>query len=119
MKRFRFLEWPVYKEAKSLFREVLLVVDALPQSRKFDVGSQLIRSCQSIALNIAEGSGKASDKELNRFVEIALGSAYETLANLDMLRETKLLSQDKFLKLEEKIASICGQLGGFKKIMDK
>lgn len=115
MKKFRFLDWQVYKDSKKLFKEVLMVIDKLPPSRRIDLGSQTIRSAQSIVLNIAEGSGKASDRELNRFFEIALGSAYETLAGLDLLRENSLISQAKFTELENIISSVCNQLGGFKK----
>jgi len=118
MKKFRFLDWQVYKDSKKLFREILPIIDKLPQGRRIELGGQIVRSAQSIVLNIAEGSGKASDKELNRFVEIALGSAYETLAGLDILRENNLMSQVKFVELEKQLSSICGQLGGFKKVMD-
>src|SRR3989338_6954861 len=89
MKKFRFLDWQVYKDSKKLFREILPIIDKLPQGRRIELGGQIVRSAQSIVLNIAEGSGKASDKELNRFVEI-----------------------------EKQLSSICGQLGGFKKVMD-
>lgn len=46
---------------------------------------QLIRSSQSIPLNIAEGNGKRSPAERRRFLEIARGSALESAATLDVL----------------------------------
>ena len=75
----------------------------------------MVRACLSIVLNIAEGSGKQSDKELNRFIEISLGSAYETLACLDSLHRNNLMGKEEFLSLQQKIDSVCNQLGGFKK----
>ena len=46
---------------------------------------QLIRSSQSVVLNIAEGNGKHSDAERKRFFEIARGSAMESAATLDVI----------------------------------
>ncbi|MFN6139001.1 MAG: four helix bundle protein [Planctomycetota bacterium] len=46
---------------------------------------QWLRAAQSIPLNIAEGNGKQSLKDKNRFFEIALGSALECAAIHDVL----------------------------------
>lgn len=115
MEKFRFLNWEVYKMSRSLFKDVLKIIEELPGNHKFGIGNQLSRSTSSIALNIAEGSGKSSAKDLNRYLDIALGSAYETLASLDLLREIGLLSGAEFEKLLTSINSIANQLGGFKK----
>ena len=42
------------------------------------IGYQLIRSCDSIAANIAEGYGRYSFKESKRFCYFARGSLFET-----------------------------------------
>ena len=115
MNKFRFLEWEVYRDAKKLVSLVLVITKELPGKYRFELGSQIIRSAFSVALNMAEGSGKTSDKELNRFLEIALGSAYETLAAIDILKENGFVSEEKYKEVYNKIYSICNQLGGFKK----
>ncbi|MCJ8499270.1 four helix bundle protein [Desulfatitalea alkaliphila] len=46
---------------------------------------QLLRSSQSIPLNIAEGNGKPPSADRNRFFRIALGSALECAATIDVL----------------------------------
>lgn len=119
MKKFRFLDWPVYKDAQKLFTLVLKIVKALPREFRFEMGSQIVRSSFSVILNIAEGSGKISDNELNRFIDIALGSAYETVAGVDTLRLTGLVSESDFISVRELAGKICDQLGGFKKAMGK
>ncbi len=115
MKQFRFLDWRVYKDAQKLFSLLLKIVEKLPKEHRYDLGSQLLRSGSSVILNIAEGSGKQSEKELNRFIEIALGSLYETLANIDILKSNNFMSEKEFLATQEMITDICNQLGGFKK----
>lgn len=115
MDEFRFLNWKVYKEAKDLLQEVVKIISKLPLHLRYEFGNQLIRSAFSVVLNIAEGSGKNSDKELNRFFDIAIGSTNETLAGLDVLKDNKIISEELFVRLLEKCKSISKQLGGFKK----
>lgn len=119
MNRFRFLEWEVYKDAKKVFSIVLKLVRSLPQEHRFDLGNQLVRSTLSIVLNIAEGSGKSSDKELNRFINIALGSVHETVAAIDVLKDNQLITGKQFDELFEMLGSIANQLGGFKRKLKK
>ncbi|MCB2153785.1 four helix bundle protein [bacterium] len=47
---------------------------------------QLLRASQSIPLNIAEGNGKLPSPDRIRFQRIALGSALECAAILDVLK---------------------------------
>ena len=117
MKKFRFLEWEVYKDTKELFSLLLKVVKKLPKEYRFELGSQIIRAGLSIILNIAEGSGKSTDKELNRYFDISLGSLYEILAATDVLRDNNLITKEEFDKLFKKIDEISNQLGGFKKVV--
>lgn len=46
--------------------------------------SQLLRASSSIALNLAEGSGKPTGRDKVRFYSIALGSLRECQAALDL-----------------------------------
>ena len=46
---------------------------------------QLLRASQAIPLNIAEGNGKLPSADRQRFLRIALGSALECAATLDVL----------------------------------
>jgi four helix bundle protein len=118
-KKFRFLDWSVYKDSRQLYSDIIAVVHGLPKEHRFEIGSQIIRSVLSISLNIAEGSGKNSDRELNHYMNIAMGSLYETVAALDLLRSDNLLTEDQFRTLFQKLDNVASQLGGFKKILQK
>lgn len=94
---------------------MLKLVNKLPKEYRFELGSQIIRAALSIVLNIAEGSGKATDKELNRFLNISLGSANEVLAATDLMYYNKFITKYEFNDVLERVDSISCQLGGFKK----
>ena len=113
--QFRFLKWDVYKDAKGLLSLIFETVKRLPKEYKFTLGSQIIRAAFSIVLNIAEGSGKDSEKELNRYFEISLGSVYEVLAAVDCLKDNNLITQEEFDLFLNKLKKIADQIGGFKK----
>jgi len=114
MNVFRFLDWKVYVDAKELFKLVNRIVSRMPAESRRHLGSQVIRSSFSVALNISEGSGKNLDGELNRFFDISLGSLNETVAGLDMLRDNKLVSESEFREVLEKARAISMQIGCFK-----
>ncbi len=117
MRKFRFLEWKVYKDSQDLFKVILNITKSLPHDFKGSFGDQITRAGLSIILNIAEGSGKTSDKELNRFFEISLGSCYEVLACADTLKSCSLLQTNTYQDMFLKIDNITNQLGGFKKFI--
>lgn len=110
MQTFRFLDFPVYKEAKVLYLEIVKLIEKISD---FSLRDQIKRAALSIILNIAEGSAKKSDREFAHFLEIAIGSVNEVVACLDVMKERKLLSNEKFLDLSNKFEGVAKQIGGF------
>lgn len=60
-----------------LYRLVSKLVRRFPKDELFGLTSQMRRAARSVSANIAEGSGRNSDKDFAQFVEIAYGSACE------------------------------------------
>lgn len=106
MEKFRFLTWKVYDDAQNLFSFVLGMVKRLPREYRYELGSQLVRSAFSVVLNIAEGSGKTTDRELSRYFDIALGSLHETLASSDVLKRNVLIDEKDFQCVYTKVCDI-------------
>lgn len=70
------------------FRTLNLAKEYYRLTRDLKISSHLrekfLRSCSSVALNLAEGNAKRSEKEKLRFYEIAHGSFRESLAILNL-----------------------------------
>lgn len=61
---------------------------------------QLFRASLSIPLNIAEGSGRFSNKDRKNFFIIARSSVFECVAIVDILRDQSDISDEEYSKIE-------------------
>jgi len=72
-----FRELKVWKIGIEISKLVFQLTRTFPVEERYSLTSQLTRCAISIPSNIAEGCGRKSDKELNQFLSISLGSAFE------------------------------------------
>ena len=77
----------VWEKAFNLVLDVYNVTDLLPDSEKFNFTSQINRSALSVPSNIAEGAGRNSKKDFQRFLNIATGSSYELETQLLLINK--------------------------------
>ena len=75
MKGFRNLI--VWQKSHQLALAIYEVTKSFPSEEKFGLISQIRRACLSIPTNIAEDTGRKSEKETIQFFSIARGSANE------------------------------------------
>lgn len=67
----------VWQKAMLLVSEIYRLTQGFPDNEKFGLTSQLRRAAVSVPSNIAEGSGRGSDKDFCRFLYQARGSLTE------------------------------------------
>ena len=67
----------VWQKAMMLVNHIYELTLAFPNDEKFGLTSQLRRAAVSVPSNIAEGSGRGSDKDFCRFLFHARGSLTE------------------------------------------
>ena len=112
MRNFRNLS--IWNKGMEITKLVYSIVSEMPAYEKFALQNQIIRSAVSIPSNIAEGCGKSSDKDFKRYLEIALGSAYELETQLILVNEIhKIDTQviiDKILEEEKMLVSLINKL---------
>ncbi len=71
------------------------------------------RSAASIPTNIAEGFGRNSDAEINRFLVISQGSAAELEYQIILSKDLNYISTETFDKLNLEITEIRKMLNSF------
>lgn len=85
MRNFRELK--IWQNGMEIVRKIYLIAKDLPQFEKFGLSAQITRAAVSIPSNIAEASGRSSDKEFKRFLEISLGSLYEVETQILIVKD--------------------------------
>lgn len=74
MEKTNFENLEIYQLSEKLADEVWDIVCSWNNLAQDTVDKQIIRSADSIGANIAEGSGRGSDKDYSRFLKISRGS---------------------------------------------
>lgn len=84
-----FKELKIWQKGFDIAVDAYKLTSSFPAAEKFGISSQITRAAVSIPSNIAEGSSRKSEKDYNRFIEIALGSAYEVETQLLIARASE------------------------------
>jgi four helix bundle protein len=67
----------VWKKARNLAKETMIIANSLPSNQSFSLAYQLSKSAISIPSNIAEGCGRNTTKDTLQFLFVSRGSIYE------------------------------------------
>ena len=89
----------IYQLSMDLGEKVWAIVIQWQYFEKNNIGSQLVRACDSIAANISEGWGRRTYRENRNFLHIARGSLFETKTWITKAVKRKLLDEDLFKTL--------------------
>jgi len=87
---FKFEKLDVWQESINLADDVYGITQSFPADERFGLTSQMRRSAVSVSANIAEGSGRGTNRDFVRFVEIAFGSLMETISHLTVAKRQAL-----------------------------
>ena len=111
---FRFRNFPVYLLAKEFRKEIRnLVKGKFPKSELFILSDQILRAVDSVCLNIAEGSNRATDKDFAHFLNQSLTSLEEVICCLDLALSDNYINETEFNYFVGKGEILGKQLIGF------
>jgi four helix bundle protein len=105
----------VYQLAENLANEVWQIVQGWDSFSKETMGKQLVRSADSICVNIAEGRGRYNYQDNRRFIKIARGSLYETISCLRLAYVRQLLTQQQVSRFKPIVEILLPKLNAYLK----
>ena len=96
----------VWNKAMDLTTMVYDALKTFPPKEEYGLSSQMRRSSVSIPSNIAEGYGRNSTLDYCRFLQIALGSAYELETQVELARRIDYVDNDTANKLATQLTEV-------------
>lgn len=93
MQDFRKLH--VWRKSHQLTLDAYAISATLSHPKYFNFRDQLLRSAVSVPANIAEGCGRAGNRDFRRFLRHSLGSACELEYHLLLARDLGLVPESK------------------------
>ena len=108
---FNFHKLRVYQDMRMFRKDILaIVIPCIPENERYEINSQLRRALYSVLLNIAEGSYRTSNKDMCRFLNIAITSLYEVVSCLDILQDDRYIDGELLTEFTAKAEKIARQL---------
>mgnify|MGYP001605420402 CR=1 FL=1 len=80
--RFRFEKLDIWPAARTLNVEIYRMTQQFPAAESYGLTSQMRRASVSVSANIAECSGRNSDRDFAHFLEQAYASAMELASHV-------------------------------------
>lgn len=107
-----FRNYKVWQDAVDYATMVYKVTAEMPWFEKKGLCDQLQRAVVSIGSNIAEGAAKPSDIEFAKFLDTALGSAFEVETQLTIAKNIGYIDNELFNNMLSTLSEIEKQLNG-------
>jgi len=114
---FRFEGLEIFHAAIDFSAGVYEAVKKFPSEERFDLASQARRAANSIVLNIAEGSGRGTKKDFSHFLDMALGSTFETVACFFVARKQSYVSERDLDEMKRDGESLSKRINAFKRTL--
>ncbi len=110
-----FEKLKIWQKAMDVAVEVYKVSLLLPIDEKFNLIHQIKKCAVSIPSNIAEGSGRNSNKEFIQFLGIANGSTFELITQLILAKQLSLADEEIIQLIINQLVEISNMSFSFQK----
>jgi four helix bundle protein len=99
---FKFEKLEVWREAIELSGVVNNVASKFPKEELYVLTSQMKRACDSIALNIAEGSTGQTNPEYKKFLGYSIRSGIELVSCIYLAKKRNIITAEDFKTIYDK-----------------
>ena len=93
---FSFEKLEVWQRTRDFLKRIYNVTVNFPKEEQFGLSQHIRKSSISILSNIAEATSRFGDVDFKRFIEIAIGSLYETISQLFIALDNNYLDKSTF-----------------------
>lgn len=90
--------------AMDIVDETYKLTNSFPKKETFGLTSQARNAAISMAANIAEGSGRQTEKDFSNFIDIAISSGNELITEMLIAQRQKYISQKESEDIISKIS---------------
>lgn len=111
---FRFQKFDMWHRGIDFTGLVYRVTRHFPDDERFGLTSQMRRSAVSVPGNTAEGSGRFSERDFARFLEISYGSLMETLSHATVALNERFLTAQQHEEVFREAGEIAHMLSGLR-----
>lgn len=115
---FSYRRLIVYQHCRRYVKLIYTLLRKFPIEERYALCDQLRRAATSITSNIAEGMGRFSNREKLHFIEVAYGSLYETMSQIEIALDLNYINQEDFSQIEEEVVNIAKMLSGLRKSIE-
>lgn len=112
---YSFEKLEVYQFARKFKKEIKLICASFPKDEKYVLTSQVIRSSSSISSNLAEGSGRSSNRDQAHYTNISYASGLETIDHLNSALDMNYIEEEKYTELRFRLDEILNKLNSLYK----
>ena len=116
---FRFEKLEVWQRAIEFANHVYDASSGFPADERYGMTSQIRRAAVSVSSNIAEGSGRASDNEFARFLEISYGSLMEVVSQARIALLRTFLKSESHGVLYQQAEELARMLSGLRSSLQR
>ncbi len=110
-----FEKLKIWQKAMDIASDIYKISLLLPEDEKFNLIHQIKKCAISIPSNIAEGSGRNSNKEFIHFLGVANGSTFELITQLMLAKRLNLISEDIIQPLINQLVEVSNMNFSFQK----
>lgn len=110
-----FEKLKIWQKAIDIASDIYKISLLLPEDEKFNLIHQIKKCVVSIPSNIAEGSGRNSNKEFIHFLGVANGSTFELITQLMLAKRLNLISEDIIQPLINQLVEVSNMNFSFQK----